>query len=433
MAKKAWVITVDMGYGHQRAAFPLRDMAYEKVITANSQKVMTDKEWKKWNRLQAMYESISRLKSVPIIGGLLWNIYDKFQSISPYYPFRDLSKPSFGSIYINNLIKKGFLKSIVDYTKKKELPMVSTFYATALASAHAKLKTYCVVTDTDINRIWVSEKPKENKIVYLTPSDRATNRLVQYGIPRKNIIFTGFPLPKENIGKNMKILNEDLNARLLNLDPNKIFIKRYESVIKNNLGDAFTNKKTHPLTITFAIGGAGAQQELVLQILSSLKNDILNHRIKVNLIAGTRPNISQKFIDEITKLGLKKEIDNYINILCNIDRNIYFESFNKILRTTDILWTKPSELSFFTGLGIPIIIAPPIGYHEIINEKWLVTMGSGIKQENPKYINEWLFDWVNKGILAQAAWEGYIEAPKNGTYNIEKVVLEGKEEKDLKF
>ena len=109
MAKKAWVITVDMGYGHQRAAFPLRDMAYEKVITANSQKVMTDKEWKKWNRLQAMYESISRLKSVPIIGGLLWNIYDKFQSISPYYPFRDLSKPSFGSIYINNLIKKGFL------------------------------------------------------------------------------------------------------------------------------------------------------------------------------------------------------------------------------------------------------------------------------------------------------------------------------------
>ena len=90
-------------------------------------------------------------------------------------------------------------------------------------------------------------------------------------------------------------------------------------------------------------------------------------------------------------------------------------------------------MSFFTGLGIPIIIAPPIGYHEIINEKWLVTMGSGIKQENPKYINEWLFDWVNKGILAQAAWEGYIEAPKNGTYNIEKVVLEGKEEKDLKF
>jgi hypothetical protein len=35
MAKnQAWVITVDMGYGHQRAAYPLKDIAYERIITA---------------------------------------------------------------------------------------------------------------------------------------------------------------------------------------------------------------------------------------------------------------------------------------------------------------------------------------------------------------------------------------------------------------
>ena len=33
--KKAWVVAVDMGYGHQRTAYPLRDVAFgSRVITA---------------------------------------------------------------------------------------------------------------------------------------------------------------------------------------------------------------------------------------------------------------------------------------------------------------------------------------------------------------------------------------------------------------
>ena len=30
---QAWVVAVDMGYGHQRAAYPFRDIAYEGIIT----------------------------------------------------------------------------------------------------------------------------------------------------------------------------------------------------------------------------------------------------------------------------------------------------------------------------------------------------------------------------------------------------------------
>ena len=47
----------------------------------------------------------------------------------------------------------------------------------------------------------------------------------------------------------------------------------------------------------------------------------------------------------------------------------YFNTFNETLRETDILWTKPSELSFYAGLGIPIIIAPTIGSLEDFNKK----------------------------------------------------------------
>ena len=46
MAKKhkAWIISADMGYGHQRAAYPLKDIAYERIINSNSDKIVTPHE-----------------------------------------------------------------------------------------------------------------------------------------------------------------------------------------------------------------------------------------------------------------------------------------------------------------------------------------------------------------------------------------------------
>ena len=46
MEKKAWVVAVDMGYGHQRAAYPLKDMAYGDIINANSDKMISGQEKK---------------------------------------------------------------------------------------------------------------------------------------------------------------------------------------------------------------------------------------------------------------------------------------------------------------------------------------------------------------------------------------------------
>ena len=227
--RKAWIISVDMGYGHQRAAYPFKDIAYERIITANSDKIVTEKEKKTWNRFEYFYTGVSRLRSIPVIGEFIWSIFDSFQSISPYYPFRDLSKPNFSSIYMHKLIKKDFVKSVVDYTEKKDIPFVCTFFAPALAAAHAKRKdVFCIVTDTDINRTWVPEKPKEDKLYYCTPTEHSTKRLISYGVPRKNIFFTGFPLPKENLGRNLETLKHDLGNRLPNLDPKKIYITRYK-------------------------------------------------------------------------------------------------------------------------------------------------------------------------------------------------------------
>ena len=112
-----------------------------------------------------------------------------------------------------------------------------------------------------------------------------------------------------------------------------------------------------------------------------------------------------------------------IEIIFNEEIEGYFKDFNLALRKTDILWTKPSELSFYTALGMPIIIAPLIGSQEDFNRKWLLKLGSAIEQRNPDYTNEWLFDLLKDGWFAEAAMEGFIEGEKRGVFNIQKMVL----------
>ena len=104
----------------------------------------------------------------------------------------------------------------------------------------------------------------------------------------------------------------------------------------------------------------------------------------------------------------------------------YFKAFNQALRSTDILWTKPSELTFYSGLGLPILMAEPIGSQEDYNRDWLLAIGAGIDAPDPLYVDEWLFDWLDSGWLAEAAMQGFLDAPKMGAYHIENIVLYNK-------
>ncbi len=419
--KEAWIISVDMGYGHQRAAYPLKEFAYERILTANSDKIISDKEEHMWHRFRLFYETISKIKEFPIIGKIFFGFYDQFQKISPLFPFRDLSKPNIGTLYFRRLIKKkGLCKSLIEYIRKKNIPIIATHFVPALAAQYFGLKNvYCIVTDSDINRVWVIDKPEKNKIKYLVPCEHTKRRLKEYGIKDKDIIKTGFPLPRQNIGKkDMALLKKDLRQRLINLDPKKNFINRYKETIRKQLSKNL-NIKRKPITITYVVGGAGAEKEIGIKIIRSLKEEISKNKVIINLIAGTHLNIKSYFEEQVKKCGIRKNI----NIIYALDKRTYFNEFNKILRKTDILWSKPSEISFYTALGMPIIIAPPIGAHEHFNKQWLEHIGSGFVQENPDYVNDWLFYWLEKGRLAEAAWQGFTEAPVLGTYNIEKIVF----------
>ncbi len=425
MMKKAWVVDVNMGYGHQRTAYPLRDLAFQgKIINANSYQGIPQADRKIWERSRKLYEFISRAKRIPLIGNFAFSLFDKFQEILSYYPKRDLSKPDFILKETYSLIKKGWGKDLIFQLKKNPLPLITTFYIPAfMAETHDyKKDIFCIVCDADIARTWASIMPQKSKIKYFAPCNWVQDRLKLYGVKEKNILLTGYPLPKELIGtKKMEILKKNVAFRLLNLDPEKKFYSKYGALIREYIG-SLPKKPNHPLTIMFSVGGAGAQKELAVKILKSLTKKIKENKVKIILSAGIRQGVKNYFEENIRLLNLENELGKNIEIVFEKTIREYFDKFNQKLKITDILWTKPSELSFYSGLGIPIIISPSIGSHEGFNKRWLLRIRAGILQGNPKYTNEWLFDLLKSGRLAEAALKGFIEVEKMGTFNIEKIL-----------
>jgi hypothetical protein len=418
--EEAWVVAVDMGYGHQRAAYPFRDIAHEGIITANTGSMVDAAESKRWKALQGTYEGLSRVKRVPLIGPWLWRTYDRLQAISPHYPFTDLSKPSFASMRLDRLMQKGFGSSVIAHTRTRDaLPLLTTFFAIALAADHhARKDVFCVVTDTDVNRIWAAKTPAKSRIHYLTPTPLTGQRLLQYGIPADRIHFTGFPLPAENTASAAL----DLRRRIPVLDARGAFRHGYGRMLDAELGPA-PAADPRPLSITFAVGGAGAQAELARDILLGLSGGLRERRMRLNLVAGVRAEVDQYFRRTIGELGLEKEFGHSIHVLVAPTKDEYFAKFNQLLHETDVLWTKPSELCFYPALGIPLIMSEPLGAHEERNLETVLRVGAGQPQQNPRAASEWLTDWMNSGLLALNAFQGYFHMPRMGTENIKRLLF----------
>jgi hypothetical protein len=155
--------------------------------------------------------------------------------------------------------------------------------------------------------------------------------------------------------------------------------------------------------------------------MRQLKDRIIAGKVKLILSAGINEKVKRLYENGARETGMDEP--SGLEILFQNSITAYFNQFNKVLRKTDILWTKPSELSFYSALGIPIVIAPPIGSQEDFNKSWLLKSGFGLEQGDLRCIGQWLDDWIDNGYLAEAAMEGFIEGEKNGVVNIKNLVF----------
>lgn len=414
------VVSIDMGYGHLRAARPLGQLLGTEVLEVDKPPVAGPEEQLRWQRARSTYEGVSRTSQVPILGTPFRFLLDSATQIPNLYPYRDLSAQNLTIRLFERMIIKGFGEGLAQYLADSGRPLLTTFYAPALIADYYGVEDiYCVVTDTDIHRIWAPIDPRRTNIHYFTPSQRATRRLRAYGVPQEHIHFTGFPLPHGLVGgPQLKTLTENLRRRLVRLDPQGAFRKLYKDEVSHFLGDLPSDQEKQPPRLSFAVGGAGAQSEMVELFLPRMRQPLFAGRLKLTLVAGVRQEVADYFTRQLTRFGLERQIGRSVDILIRETKEEYFDAFDQLLAETDILYTKPSELTFYAALGVPLVCAWPVGHHERLNRRFVLEAGAGLKQWDPRHTAEWLREWLDDGTLAAAAWSGFMRLPKTGSYRI---------------
>ena len=359
-----------------------------------------------------MYEPLTRWSQQGAIAAPLRALLERITAIPDVRDGAgELSGPTAGTRWMERAARRGAGRALAAHLRETEAPLLSTFYAgPILAELHGADRLHCVVTDADVNRIWAPPDPARSRIRYYVPAELTRRRLESYGVAPERIRVTGFPLPDELVGgRDLVALKRNLAGRLARLDPNALVGGEADE-----LGTA-PRDESAPL-VTFAIGGAGAQVRIATRLVHALTGCIRSGKLRLALVAGRRPDVGRRLHREIAEAGLAENAG--IELLQERDTLVYLRKFNALLARTDVLWTKPSELTFFAALGLPLVAAPPVGVHEQRNLRWASDLGAALPQGETGSAGEWLVRWIEDGTLARAAWNGYRRLPKLGLYEI---------------
>lgn len=417
------IVAIDMGYGHLRPAHALAEQLGLEVLHADREPIATPDERRRWANVRAFHESGSRISQIPVLGWPMRQLFDRVSAIDRLHPLRDLSAATMGVRALEHQIKRGIGASLMAHLEDCGGPLITTFYAPAIiADRLGYERVACVVTDSDINRVWAPMRPHDTNIRYLVPTDRTRQRLLAYGVPPDQVVVTGFPLPHCLVGKNLERLKANLSRRLSRLDPTGVFHNQYGDELAHSLGDASIQHEGDSPLLTFAVGGAGAQAEIAGEFLPSLAPLLTSGAIRVALIAGVRNEVAHQFERAVQRSGLSGQLGETVTICVEDSFVSYLDAFNDILADTDILWTKPSEMTFFAALGIPLVFSPAVGHHEHHNRRWAIENGAGMRQRDPQTTADWITELLRDGTFANAAWCGFRRFPKRGTYRILEVL-----------
>jgi hypothetical protein len=417
------VVAIDMGYGHLRPAHAVANALDTSVLEVDRPPLAQDRDQRLWASVRKYYESVSRASQLPVFGAPLRGLLDRVTDISDLYAERDQSRPNAGALVLERLIQNGLGSTLVDHLAQHDATLVTTFFMPAIAADRLGYdRIFCIVTDSDVQRVWAPLDPANTRIMYLVPSQLARRRLRAYGVPEARIRVTGFPLPHELVGgMDLRTLKHNLGRRLVRLDSSGAVRHELRHSIQHFLGSLpqLSEEEAVP-TLTFAIGGAGAQVGLAEQFLPSLRGLLVERRLQLRLVAGIKSSVARELHACVERAGLGRQLGpgGPVQVLYEPDFEGYLRTFGLALANTDVLWTKPSEMTFFGGLGIPLVFSEPVGTHERHNRRWAREEGAGLVQRDPRYVGEWLKDWLKDGTLAGAAWNGFMRLPHHGLHQI---------------
>jgi UDP-N-acetylglucosamine:LPS N-acetylglucosamine transferase len=418
-ASSPTIVAVEMGYGHLRAAHTLAELFGTEITRMDLPPIAGPIERGAWKTTRQFYNVLSRASEFPMAGRVARSMLEKITEITPL-PASGVKEPANLFTYL----AEGLLCTLIGHkfrtaASKASQPILATYPVAALAASRVSPSpVFCLTTDTDLNRAWAPANSEQTSIVYFASVKRVAKRLRSFGVPAHKIHVTGFPLPAKLVAQAQSALRQ----RLHRLDPESAFYKQAPEAIIDLLKRSKTRSCLQPISITIAIGGAGAQTQQVAKIIESLKRQVDSRRTKLTLVAGMRHEVAEMLQRMVQSMGLGRHLGKGIDILYASDLKDYFKRFEDCLLNTDLLWTKPSELVFYAALGLPLLLAPPVGGQEHANRDWLLSHEAAIDAGDPSALGKHIESLLASGDFCRIAWNAYSRLDRNGAERIAEII-----------
>lgn len=240
----------------------------------------------------------------------------------------------------------------------KDIPLVATHVWPAQAAVHAGMKY--VVNAVPDNWPMALHLAEGSLHTVQTRSAYMGYRTLN-GMQGREVLT---PMPSEDIRYTGHYIDHELVA-----------------AIEEDCGRRITRRDSGaPLRFLLTIGGAGAQKEIFAAIIKAALSSVRNRKMVLYVNVGDYRNVWDELVSEIPQMKklVKTHFDNWedttafakealetevygIHAFCH--KNIYEAVYctNLLMRSCDVLITKPSELAFYP---VPKLFIKRVGGHE---------------------------------------------------------------------
>ncbi len=409
---------IRMGFGHYRISMAMascaRSMGYIPYwMDLNSYKHTTCT--KVISAQNDLYSLGSRLSKNPIFNKLVWEPMN-------YEGFRALSYNSADQ-------KNAELMAPVYRNVPKDIPVIATHVWPAQAAIHAGMK-YVVnaIPDNWPMALHLSEGSKHTiqcRNAYM--GYRILNGMDKKNIckpmPQDSLVYTGHYIDHELVSN----IEEDCKAR----------INR--------------KKEKKPMRFLLTIGGAGAQKEIFAAIIKYLLPFIEKKQASLYVNVGDYKQVWEDlkaelpemkaymhehlgdFADTVDFSSKALDIDNEVSGIHGFWHSNIFEAVyctNLLMRSCDVLVTKPSELAFYP---VPKLFIKRVGKHEMWGAIHSAEVGDGtLECRDIPHTLQMIELFLNSTLLDEMC-ENICENKKtglyDGAYKVVELAMEMKKEK----
>lgn len=393
---------IRMGFGHYRISMAIASAAYSMGYTPY------------WFDLHSYSETtggkvIAHLNSLYSMGSR-WS--QKYPLFNKFY-WEPLNSEGFRKLSYNAMDQKvAELMTPIFKELPKDMPFVATHVWPAQAAMHAGMKKVVnVIPDNWPMALHLAEgsihtvQTPSSFLGYKTLKGMDGKKILK-SIPDNEIYDVGHYIDHELVVN----LDSDCEKRLSRIE----------------------NKKTKRILLT--VGGAGAQKEIFAEIILKLMPSIKEKKVALYINVGDHKGVLDGLCEEIPELAsmchnyfndwnktcdfAKMAIDNDtygIHAFYNEDIFTAVYSSNLLMRSCDILITKPSELAFYP---VPKLLIKRVGGHEAWGAVRAAEVGDGtIECETVGRTLQMLDLMLGSDEILTMLCNNIIKANKIGLYN----------------